>query len=189
MTAEAPSAVGKRPRVDVDILSRARILFEENAEISQAAICRKFGMTQSTLAYHAKREGWIRAAGAAATRRVDAKARRARLVARLYRAFERQVCELEERIGAKLAASDDEREATFDERDVKLLSTLAQTLARLVTLDVAEEGALPLAGKAGDADTAMGNDGETDLDEFRRSLAQRLEMLAQGTDRGAAGEP
>ncbi|WP_321341805.1 hypothetical protein [Breoghania sp.] len=189
MTAGPPSTEGKRRRVDADRLARARILFERDAEISQAAICRQVGITASTLAYHARLEGWVRAIGASPLRPADTRERRARLVARLYRAFDRQVGELEERISARLAAPDGGTEAAFDERDVKLLSTLAQTLARLVTLDVADEGALPVAGKGAASDNATGDDGEADLDEFRRSLAQRLEMLAQGTDRGASGEP
>ncbi|PTW57667.1 hypothetical protein C8N35_110146 [Breoghania corrubedonensis] len=188
MTAESPSAAPKRVRVDDRALAAARLLYEGEAEATQADIARKCGMSAGTLAYHARLNGWIRAEGARMHRTVENHTKRAKLVGRLYRAFERQVGELEERLGARLKArADGEGEpvdTAFDDRDARLLSTLAQTLSRLVTLDAAWSG-----GDASGRAVAADQEGDGNLDEFRRSLAQRLEALIESPDRGVAGEP
>ncbi|MEI2384637.1 hypothetical protein [Breoghania sp. JC706] len=186
MTAEPPAAARTRNRVDEETLAKARLLYEGDAEMPQTQIARDLGIAIGTLTYHARENGWVRAEGARMYRTGDSRSRREKLVARLYRAFERQVGELEERLGVRLKARADGEpaETLFDDRDARLLSTLAQTLSRLVTLDAAWSG-----GEAGA--NAQGADAEGDgtLDEFRRSLAQRLEALIESPDRGAASEP
>ncbi|WP_300471127.1 helix-turn-helix domain-containing protein [Breoghania sp.] len=96
MPQQRPVALSGRPRVDEKTLAEARVLFETQAEISQAEICRRLGMSTGTLAYHARCEGWVRAEGVLVYRQGVARDKREKLVAQLYRAFERQVGELED---------------------------------------------------------------------------------------------
>lgn len=183
-------------RYSDDDLAEARALYEDDAEISQVEICKRLGMTPGTLSYHARTNGWVRPEGARTHARTGGGDKRARLVARLYRAFERQVGELEARLGERLketaeggAAAGEPR--PFDDRDARLLSTLAQTLHRLVTLDAAwgarGAGAREAGARGADMRPDGTTDGEPELDEFRRSLAQRLEALIEGGDRSPAG--
>nr|PZN46085.1 MAG: hypothetical protein DIU59_00765 [Pseudomonadota bacterium] len=99
--------------------------------------------------------------------------RRAMLVARLWRAAERQVREIEAR--AKLGS----RDAAEAERDARALATLARTLRGLVGFS-GEAGSAP-AERAGDEDGGAFRE----LEDFRRELARRLDRLRE--ERAAAG--
>lgn len=89
---------------------------------------------------------------------------RAALVGRLMRAAERQVQEIEDRIGR--TENDD------SERDARALAVLARTLRELTALDALHRGN---EGKK----TARSHDEPfpRDVGELRRSLAQKLEKI------------
>lgn len=85
---------------------------------------------------------------------------REQLVARLWRAAERQVCAIEQRIDAG------------DDRSSHELAVLVKTLRELSALD-------PAAGRtAGEDDDA----GPRDMDEFRNELEREIEALVARTD-------
>ncbi|ODA66846.1 hypothetical protein A7A08_02143 [Methyloligella halotolerans] len=97
--------------------------------------------------------------------------RRKRMVARLFRALEEKMTQMEKRIargadGADASAADSEREA-------RALSALAGLYAKLVELDEGANG----KGAAKQRHEAAG-----DADHFREDLARRLERLNQARD-------
>lgn len=111
---------------------------------------------------------------------------RRRLLARLWRAAERQVADIEARLGQAVDAEDASpsgpRRSADTEKDARALALLARTLREL---SAAEERADPArSSKAGTAN----DDSTRDLDSFRRELARRLERLrAEGEGGEAAG--
>lgn len=106
------------------------------------------------------------------TRRAGEAKRRTTLVARLWRAAERQVREIEAR--AKTVRGD----AAEAERDARALATLARTLRELTEFS-AEAGG-KAAERVGDEDGGAFRE----LDDFRRELARKLDRLRE--ERGAA---
>lgn len=100
---------------------------------------------------------------------------RARLLARLWQAAERQVAEIEARIAAAglEAGSGEPRAAADTEKDARALALLARTLRELSAAE--GEGSDPLKAKA-----ASAHDPVRDLDVFRRELARRLDRLREG---------
>lgn len=97
--------------------------------------------------------------------------RRSTLVARLWRAAERQVREIEAR------AKTERGDAAGAERDARALATLARTLRELTEFS-AEAGG-KAAGREGDEDGRAFRE----LDDFRRELARKLDRLRE--ERGA----
>lgn len=104
---------------------------------------------------------------------------RARLLARLWRAAERQVEEIETRMRrADGAGAEPPPRASADaEKDARALALIARTLRELVA---AEDDAA--AKPAKDADDTV-----RDLDEFRRELARRLERMRE--EHAGPGDP
>ncbi|MFG1432595.1 hypothetical protein V5F44_12030 [Xanthobacter sp. V2C-8] len=165
----------------------ARRLYAEGVPI--ADICARTGLSTGAAYHWIDRE--VAADGSIALRPIGRRAGktfalqpaetpRARLLARLWRAAERQVAEIEARIprpeGADAAPP---RAAADAEKDARALALLARTLRELA----AAEGEADKSGK--DAD-----DPARDLDAFRRELARRLEGLrADEPDAGAPLPP
>lgn len=187
----APGPRAPEPRTPEAVWRLARRLYERG--VRQVDIAAQLDLNPSTLCGRAHRHGWKWPDGSVASQRG---ASRKKLVRRLYRAFERQVALLEARIGSQLPplASPADAGGAFDERDVRLLATLAQTLQRLAGLEARHPGSgRQGSGKHGaaggrGADAGKGKGQEAiDLDGFRRELARRLVALSAPAHRGAAG--
>jgi len=107
---------------------------------------------------------------------------RRRLVNQLWQTASRQVREIEDRLA--LRAGGDAGETTEPERDARMLAVLAKTLRELVAIDqtqaAAYDDAAPNDAKSDDDDAAP-----NDVDELRRELARRVDILRQR--RAAAG--
>jgi hypothetical protein len=107
------------------------------------------------------------------------KGSRTALVARMWRTAERQVEEIEKRLraaGLELA----ERES-----NARTLAIVARTLRELAAVDEQQQ----TRGKK-PASEANDDSVPTDIDEFRRELARRIDALAAARgDDGPAGEP
>jgi hypothetical protein len=110
-------------------------------------------------------------------RRPPAVSHRASLIARLWRTAERQVRDIEYRLGKKL------QEPGERERDARVLAAMVKTLRDLSAFDRAHSEA------AGTTDSASKHDEPVprDVDELRRELARRVDILRQR--RAAAGRP
>ncbi len=116
-------------------------------------IAEAFGTTVGALSAQAKRGGWLRpGAGAVLSEGGDD----GKLLGRLFRAFERQVTDLEQRFAAG--------GGSVEEKDARTLAVLAKTFETLSKLRD-ERGE--------DVDAAV-----VDLGELRARLAQRLAALA-----------
>ncbi|MDQ0506567.1 hypothetical protein [Xanthobacter agilis] len=165
----------------------ARRLYAEGVPIAE--ICARTGLSTGA-AYH-----WIdREVDADGTIRVAPIGRRAsktflprpdtpprtRLLARLWRAAERQVADIEARVenaAPREGGGAPPRLAADAEKDARALALIARTVRELVA---AEDDAADKPRK--DADDTV-----RDLDEFRRELARRLERLRE--DDTAPGDP
>ncbi len=158
--------------VSPETVIEARRRIEETTE-SQTAIAASLGIPSSTLSVWKIRGGWTRpegaplppALGGARQGRVAGQiidrvtARRTRMIAKLYRAFEHQVAEMESR----LARTGSE----LEEKDARTLGTLARTLGTLIALE-RDEGA-----KAKETE-------QSDNDDLRAELARRIKRWADG---------
>ncbi|MEZ5841415.1 MAG: hypothetical protein R3D02_13645 [Hyphomicrobiales bacterium] len=146
----------------------------EGGVVPVAEICRTTGVSGSGLRYRARTLGWTRrgpaspGVGAVAfSHRIgtDQRVDRSRLVERLYRALDRQMQDIEERL-AGLGEG-----GSAGEREARTLAALARTLDKLIELEEA-------AGRPGEAEKVE----ERDRERFRAELARRLARLG-----GAAG--
>lgn len=139
----------------------ARALFETGT-VPVAEIAAAFAVDQSTIRRHAAAEGWATPASRQRARRnappTGAGGRR-RLIDRLFAAFERQMDDIEGRLGEASEAA--------GERDARMLGVLAKTLETLIDLE--------RAAKGGDGD----KEGAPDLDAAREEIARRLERLGR----------
>lgn len=93
------------------------------------------------------------------------------LLKRLWRAAERQIDEIEDRLARTADPSDAPRPEP--EKDARALAVLARTLRELTAL----EAEARKRRKAKDQDGTI-----RDLDTFRRELARRLDRLREGGD-------
>ncbi|MFG1207791.1 hypothetical protein V5F79_19170 [Xanthobacter flavus] len=93
------------------------------------------------------------------------------LLKRLWRAAERQINEIEDRLAR--AADPSEAPRPEPEKDARALAVLARTLRELTAL----EAEAKKRRKAKDQDGTV-----RDLDTFRRELARRLDRLREGGD-------
>lgn len=130
----------------------------EGSELAVGAIARAYGLNPDRIWRRARREAWATRRGPSKGRRAQAApVDRATLVARLFRAVERQIAEVERRFDGAAPPS-------LEEKDARTLGALARTLELLIGLE-------KQAGR--DAD----DEPEPDIDAFRLDLARRLESL------------
>jgi hypothetical protein len=116
---------------------------------SVKAICAAFGVASWTLHDRVKAEGW--------TVRKPRRKGRERLVERLFLVLERQVKEVEARMSARNGIPVDDKEA-------KLLDSLARTLGKLMELDASEKA-------------RTGGQPSRDLRAAREKLVERIDQL------------
>jgi hypothetical protein len=111
-----------------------------------------------------------------ARHKLPQEADRQSFIARLWRAAEKQVRDIERRLGEA------GQEAGDRERDARTLAVLVRTLRELAAFD---EAAPQQPAVTEDDDPVP-----TDIDEFRRELARRIDALvASRTDGADAGKP
>jgi hypothetical protein len=99
------------------------------------------------------------------------------LVQRLWRSAEQQVDEVEQRLARADQATTPERE-----RDTRLLAMLAKTLRELTAIEQAKADKAATKGAPRDDDDAV----PRDLDELRRELARRIDLLRRRRTGAAA---
>ena len=172
----APVVNGARGvEAHADVWAEARRLVEET-KLPQGVIARELGLSPTTLSARKNREGWTRPPGApeafllsggrqrwSGVEKPDkAAARRTRLTGRLYRAFERQIADVEARAFNPKTKT--------EEKDARTLGTLARTLATLMALD-RDDGA-----------TAKEPE-RVDRGKLNAELARRIARWAEGGDR------
>jgi hypothetical protein len=147
------------PPLDRERWGRVRQLYEQTATPLKA-IGAEVGVSSAAICGRAAHQGWIRFAGARKSQRQLPKIpSRAELIARLYRAFEKQIAEVEARFG--------QPSADEGEQDARTLGTLARTLEKLIELD---------RERTEDRDTEE----PPDLARLRQTLSDRLRRLAGG---------
>lgn len=184
------------PRTSPEAAERARALYAQGTPVK--AISQETGLSTRQIYYWLDREagadrqpGRPAAAPTARRRRADlarppgAQSRR-RLMSRLWKAAERQIGDIETRLGAAAlgaeAAEDGAPVKRDAEREARALAVLARVLRELTALEAAAarpKPAVPAKGAA--AEPAR------DTDTFRRELARRLAQLQdESTDSAAA---
>lgn len=150
-----PSTVGDPPPLEPP-WAEIRAAYTGSA-LAVGAIARAYGIGPDRIWRRARREGWpSRRGGDRDTAQRSEPLDRATLVARLFRAVERQIAEVERRFDGASPPS-------LEEKDARTLGALARTLELLIGLE-------KQAGR--DAPEP-----EPDIDAFRRDLARRLESL------------
>jgi len=149
------------PELDLDQWAAIRVAYETTV-LPLRDIAARHGVSHVSVAKRAERQAWLRPGEAPP---LPDEAAEEKLVARLYRTFEKQVAELELRFA--------NGEGGVDEKDARTLAVLARTLE---TLGKLREGADDAAGAA-----------PVDIDALRTRLQKRLEQLdAEGERAGAA---
>ena len=145
-----------------ETIAEARRLIETTS-LSVRTIATRLNLPATTLAAMRRRENWIRPDDAPAPpmanrdRRTPAErtaARRQRMLERLYRVFSRQLSDIEAR--ARHAGT------IAEEKDARMLGTLARTLGTLMALERDDDGA-----EANEPESVDPND-------IRAKIAQRL---------------
>jgi len=166
-----------------DAALRARQMYADGATI--VAIRAATGITHHALYRAIEGGGGL---PALPKRRIVKKARisagdRVSLIARIMRSSERQVAEIEKRIGTP----DDQ-----GEKDSRALALLARTVRELTAVDAMNRDlARELEQtKRGSGDDANRNDIPRDVDELRRSLSRKLDALVaeQSAESADGGE-
>jgi hypothetical protein len=149
------------PELTLDQWAMIRVVYETSA-LGLREIAALHGVSHVSVAKQAERHGWLRPGEAPP---LPDEAAEEKLVARLYRTFERQVAELELRFASG--------EGGVEEKDARTLSVLARTLETLAKL----------RGGAGED----GYGGGIDIAALRTRLQTRLEQLdAAGAEPGAS---
>ena len=155
------------PELTPDQWAAIRVVYE-TSQLGLREIAALHGVSHVSVTKQAARHGWLRPGEAPP---LPDEAAEEKLVARLYRTFERQVAELELRFA--------NGEGGVDEKDARTLSVLARTLETLAKLRGGQ-----------DEDEGAGG---VDIEALRARLQERLEQLrgdgpATGAaDGGAAG--
>lgn len=159
MTAEPSADFDPTPSPPDPPWNEIRAAYEASG-LAVAAIARAYAVTPDRIWRRARREAWSRRRGPEprsphpAVEPLD----RGTLVARLFRAVERQIAEVERRFDGATPTS-------LEEKDARTLGALARTLELLIGLEK----------QAGREDAEP----EPDIDEFRLDLARRLESLGR----------
>ncbi|SDQ88717.1 hypothetical protein [Pseudovibrio sp. Tun.PSC04-5.I4] len=156
---DEPAQLGQRHRVSAEVWQTVRRMVEDDA-ISIADIARKTGLPETTITSKVRREGWLRKWQVAQELAGAEPEERRRLIARLYKAFEKQVTALETRL-KDLTGN---RESAANEMDVaaKAITSLAKTLDMLIDLQDAH----------GVNEQKEGSD-----DELRQQLSRKIASL------------
>ena len=156
------------PRISEAVSASVRARFEATID-PIADIARDHGMSHVALWRRAKRDGWVRPHQAPSMPGAEDDGK---LLGRLFRAFERQISDLEQRFVSS--------GGSIEEKDARTLSVLARTFETLAKLRDEREGPV-------DA-------GSVDLDELTARFARRLAALgsygevASGSVDSADGE-
>jgi hypothetical protein len=146
-----------------------------------AEIGLRFGVSRQRIQGAAKREGWRRplegidGAALAVAEGAEGAARR-RIVARLFKALDEKMRQIEDRI-AKAVAGGEQQSAADAERDARALSALAGLYAKLVALD---EAAKAQSTDKGTGPSKLSSGAAGDADGLREDLARRLRLLEGG---------
>ncbi len=173
-----PSAAGASvhpKRYAPQVWEEARRLYEET-KLTGGQISARLGVSSSQLRFRAKTGNWVRQKELEAALQAAGPGERMTLLARLYRAFERQVSQLEERLGRMLAPDGEGELATLADvdRTARTLASLARTLDMLLSLQKSQQ--------AEETD-------ERNPDDLRAELAKRLGSLPRGGGHGSGSEP
>ena len=149
---------------------------------SYAAIARSNGISLGTLTR--KRKLWG-TGSEDASEAASKPSEHGALVKRLYHATDQQIRHLETLLKSG--------EAAFDEKEARMLGTIARTLEKILALQPKPEakgqgksGSAVKTGKA-EAQDGAASDG-TDLDVLREDLAQRIDRLQQTAKGGVSGK-
>ena len=151
-------------------MAEARRLVE-GTTLAQSEIAFRVSISPRTLSDWKREGGWVRPAGAPEAPDVGPAqdgpereaARKEKLVTRLFAVFDRQLLDIESRAR--------EAGATTEEKDARVLGTLARTLGTLMTLE------------RGGGDQPDDPEAEAvDPDEIRARIAQRLFGMRQTGD-------
>jgi transposase-like protein len=166
----------RKPRIySAGTIAAARQLVESTV-LSMHDIARRMEISPSTLSAWRKKGNWTRPDGAPEAptfglidpgEPLKAAERKRRMLDRLYRVFSRQLSDIEARLR--------EEGAMAEERDARMLGTLARTLGTLMAL---ERG-----------DGAEANQTEPiDPHAIRAKLAQRIRELEGGEEEEGGGD-
>ncbi|MBZ9934987.1 hypothetical protein LB518_01670 [Mesorhizobium sp. BR1-1-16] len=139
------------PKVSEAQWAVMRVRYETTRD-AVSAIASDEGISYEALWRHAKRAGWARPGAAP---KIPEMGDDDRLLGRLFRAFERQVADLEQRF---LSGA-----GSVEEKDARTLSVLARTFETLAKMRDERGGPV--------------DEGSVDLDDLRARLARRLEAL------------
>lgn len=163
----------------------APILKEVKAQKkSLSQIAKQHDISLSSL-YRRRRE-WIKS-GLVVDHAPKAQAKRSeespeQMINRLYQATERQINHLEERLKTG--------DANFDEKEARMLGTIARTLDKLMDLKAAQSKSTPRSTKTKAAhDTSQQDTKDRDLDSLRQDLARRIEQLRSSDESALSGLP
>ena len=152
------------PQIPDDLIDWAAVRKAyETSSLTVPDILESFALSKSRLYRRAKREGWISRSQADWPSPPEATIteKRAALAARLFHALEDRILALEEETA--------DHDTAHGERDAKALTALARALDQLT--DMLE------ASDAAPADTPSPFDTETNVDDFRNLLTDRLDRL------------
>ena len=154
---------------------------EAGAKISE--IARTYGIGKSAI--YKRRKGWTgETADEAAALSGLSEPDHSVMVKRLYHATEQQIHHLEE----KLKSGD----AAFDEKEARMLGTIARTLDKILEIAPKAKAKDRSADHAAHSDKDAANDDDgnrVDPDALRQELANRLDRLQQAGQGSISGEP
>lgn len=161
----------RRPKRPIDWVA-IRPLYEQGTQTVQA-IADAYDVSASVISNRARKNLWhmrsskISRAGQSGSKRTAGKRNHAPisrhdLVMRMYRVVEAQITQMER----KLMQTDDQEGGPHlaDEKEARLLGTLARTLEKLIDLENASQ-------------TVKKPKEKKDLDELRQALTDRMEKL------------
>lgn len=175
---DGPPEAGEQALPDPAAWTIARALYEVQG-LSQNRIAERLGVSRDTVRRRAKRGGWLARNAAQSLLDAGDPGETARMVSRLYRAFETEILRLERRLLAAPggdAAEGQPADAAEAEKTARTLASLARTLDMLIALKNAQP-----QEQDEEARTA---------DDLRQELQERLGRLGEGGNAGGVpGRP